>query len=159
MMVTKRFLFFCLLVLMALSTSTTFVRAEEEDLDAAAETLAEAEAAADAAEAAAAEAAEAAAAEAAAAEAAAAAAEEAAAAAEVAAAAEAEAAAAAAAAEASSDGPLSSMVSKVTGLADGVVSKSKSIVEDIKSMTPKQKKQAVAFTAAAGFGAAFIIKK
>ena len=141
---------------MALSTSTTFVRAEEEDLDAAAETLAEAEAAADAAEAAAAEAAEAAAAEAAAAEAAAAAAEEAAAAAEVAAAAEAE---AAAAAEASSDGPLSSMVSKVTGLADGVVSKSKSIVEDIKSMTPKQKKQAVAFTAAAGFGAAFIIKK
>ena len=155
-MVTKRFLFFCLLVLMALSTSTTFVRAEEEDLDAAAETLAEAEAAADAAEAAAAEAAEAAAAEAAAAEAAAAAAEEAAAAAEVAAAAEAE---AAAAAEASSDGPLSSMVSKVTGLADGVVSKSKSIVEDIKSMTPKQKKQAVAFTAAAGFGAAFIIKK
>ena len=54
------------------------------------------------------------------------------------------------------DGALASLTAKISGMTDLVVDKSQSLVENVKSMTGKQKKQAVAFVAAAGFGTAFL---
>ena len=50
-----------------------------------------------------------------------------------------------------------SLKDKISGVADVVVTKSQSIIESAKSMTGTQRKQAVAFVAATGFGGAFLL--
>merc|ERR1712032_563905 len=52
---------------------------------------------------------------------------------------------------------LASLTAKIFGVTDVVVSKSQLLIESAKSMTGQQRKQAMAFVAATGFGAAFLV--
>jgi len=52
---------------------------------------------------------------------------------------------------------IASVKDKISGVTDVVFKKSQSIIENAKSMTGKQRKQALAFVAATGFGGAFLL--
>lgn len=71
----------------------------------------------------------------------------------------AEAAAAAEAAKKDAKGSIAALKTKIWGVTDLVVEKSKSLMEDVKSMTLTQKKQAAAAVAAFGFASVAFIAK